>query len=70
MDSRVNIVVSPGGHVQVAHSWDKRGMTEMHPAVPIIDIISPFQVHGIYLDTFLPSLLFSLNGATSRNTAV
>ena len=37
--------------LQVAHSSHKRGITEIHPAVPIIDRISPFQVHGIHLDT-------------------
>src|SRR5271154_4998577 len=32
--------------LQVAHSSYKRGITEIHPAGPIIDGISPFQVHG------------------------
>jgi hypothetical protein len=36
---------------QVAHSSHKRGIREIHPAVPIIDRISLFQVHGIHLDT-------------------
>ena len=36
---------------QVAHSSHKRGIKEIHPAVPIIDRISPFQVHAVHLDT-------------------
>ena len=36
--------------LQVAHASHKRAITEIHPAVSIIDRISPFQVPGIYLD--------------------
>lgn len=42
--------------LQVAHSSHKRGITEIHPAGPIIDGISPFQVHGIHLDIMLQYL--------------
>jgi len=38
---------------KVAHYWGKRDMTETHAGMPIIAIISPFQVRGIHLDIIL-----------------
>jgi hypothetical protein len=39
--------------LQVAHYPGKRDMTELHPATPHIDGISPFQVYRIYQETLL-----------------
>src|SRR5271170_5833656 len=38
---------------KVAHYRGKRDMTETHAGMPIIAIISPFQVRGIHLDIIL-----------------
>src|SRR5271155_197370 len=44
--------IEPGLH-QVADYRGKRDLTEIHPAVPIIHGISPFQIHRIHLETYL-----------------
>jgi hypothetical protein len=37
--------------LKVAHYCEKRDITELHPATPHIDRISPFQVYRIYQET-------------------
>jgi hypothetical protein len=39
--------------LQVGHNGGKRDMTELHPATPPIDRISPFQVYRIYQETLI-----------------
>ena len=39
--------------LQVGHYCGKRDITELHPATPHIDRISPFQVYRIYQETLL-----------------